>query len=282
MDATGWGLSAIGLVELADSCVNCFRYVRIGKKFGEDHQRARLGLDILQLRLSRWAEAIRDSKPSPSPVEAEQTKVLLEGILNTFKDAEKVSSKGKWLFSRHTDVVDLSNPTNTDQELVRSQTTMRQMALRDQKQSSVKEKVPWVINKRYRFERLLNELTAFIDGLVELYPAARERQEELAGEQTAKLQEVGGDAIKILEDAAAGRDLILQSSIRKSLEKAQKRSYHGNTTTTDVVRVRYGDELIDDGMSTIVDGHLYSGNVVSGKAIAHFGNSYGGDSILDR
>lgn len=280
MEVAGLSVGVIALVGLADSCVNCFQYVQLGKKFGEDRQRARLRLDVLQLRLSRWVEAISDSESPPSPIEVEQTKVLLEGIINTFEDAERVSSNRKLGFSRQTDAAGSRDHANQDLELEKLQTTMRQMALRDQKQSSLKERVSWAIHGRDRLDKLLEDLTALIDGLVELFPAGRKRQEQLADEQTEKLTRAGRRVIKLLEDAAAGRDPMLQSSIRESLENAHKHSYHKNTTT-DEARARYGDEVNGNRIPIMTVGNSYAQNLTSGKAIAHFGNSYGGRSIFD-
>ena len=57
--------SALSVAALFNNCVDCFEYIQLGRRFGQDYERPQLKVDIAKTRLSRWGEAVaihRDSR----------------------------------------------------------------------------------------------------------------------------------------------------------------------------------------------------------------------------
>src|ERR1700730_12325786 len=99
-EAVGLTVGGVGLATLFTTCIDCFEYVQLGRKFGTNYQRCLLKLDIVKLRLSRWADAVNESQQQynvaiSSASEAPKVREILGEIIELFVDAEKVSAKYK-------------------------------------------------------------------------------------------------------------------------------------------------------------------------------------------
>ena len=57
MEAIGFTIGAAGLVETFTACVDCFDYIRIGRRLGRDYETSVIKLDLIRLRFTRWGEA---------------------------------------------------------------------------------------------------------------------------------------------------------------------------------------------------------------------------------
>lgn len=59
-ETAGLVIGAVSLASLFTDCVDCFRYVRIGQALEDDYPIYQTELDVLQLRFSRWAQAVTE------------------------------------------------------------------------------------------------------------------------------------------------------------------------------------------------------------------------------
>jgi hypothetical protein len=50
---------AVSIAAAFTACVDCFEYVKLGRRFGRDFQTSQLSLTCARLRLSRWGVAVR-------------------------------------------------------------------------------------------------------------------------------------------------------------------------------------------------------------------------------
>ena len=57
MEAVGFTVGVVGLVGTFTACVDCFDYVRIGRRLGRDYETSVIKLDLIRLRFTRWGEA---------------------------------------------------------------------------------------------------------------------------------------------------------------------------------------------------------------------------------
>lgn len=81
---------------------------------------------------------------------------LLEQILETFKDAERISER----FKKHTtiqnprsgDLIVYNAPSNMDSDYRRLHLTIRELALKRQKETSIFKKAAWALYEKKRFE----------------------------------------------------------------------------------------------------------------------------------
>jgi len=83
----------LGTLSVFDQALECFRYVRVGRDFGNDFEMYQLRLDLLGLRLSRWGKvAGMDSASSDDDLtfpkdRCKQAKETLNGIVKQFERA---------------------------------------------------------------------------------------------------------------------------------------------------------------------------------------------------
>lgn len=97
--------------------------------------------------------------------------------------------------------------------------------------------------------------------LVDMFPAAKDKQQQLSLEEAQELQ--NEKAIAELQQANKGED---------------EHRYIGNIVE-DKVRARYGDE-IEGQIISAGTGNLYKRNKASSKATVHYGNSHSKGSIF--
>ena len=58
MEPVGLAVSVVSVATLFRAALDCFEYIQLGKAFSSDLQTCYLRLDSIQLRLSRWGEAV--------------------------------------------------------------------------------------------------------------------------------------------------------------------------------------------------------------------------------
>src|SRR3954452_10528420 len=66
-EAAGLVVGAVSVAGLFTNCVDCFEYVQMGRNFGKNYQRSLLRVDVVKLRLSRWAEVVNNSSNCYGP-----------------------------------------------------------------------------------------------------------------------------------------------------------------------------------------------------------------------
>lgn len=147
--AVGLAIGAVSLAALFTTCVDCFEYVQLGRQFGTDYQRSVLKLDIVKLRLSRWANAVNESQnhysvPVGSDQEARQVEQILGEIISVFAAAEEVSQRYKSK-AQPGDLVVYNADSDLEKDLVSMHNKMRDLALKRQKRSTFRQKAGWAL-----------------------------------------------------------------------------------------------------------------------------------------
>jgi len=280
-EAVGLTMGSVALASLFTTCVDCFEYVQLGRQFGKSYQRSLLKLDIVKLRLSRWADAVNESQQHcnvaiGSANEAQKVQEILGEIIELFANAEKVSAKYK-MRAKPGDLVAYNVNADLEPDLRSMHNKMRELAIKRQKRSSFAQKAAWALYEEKHFNRLIEDVTTLVDGLVELFPATRERLQQLSLEEAQEMEEE--PSLGVLEEAAEGIDPLLQTSVRQVLTGREGHIFIRNLATDDA-RVRYGDENVA-GVTLTGSGHTYDSNTASGKSRVHYGNKFGGKSVLD-
>jgi hypothetical protein len=280
-EAVGLIVGGVGLASLFTTCIDCFEYVQLGRQFGTNYQRSLLKLDIVKLRLSRWADAVNDSQQHynvaiGSTSEASKVQEILSEIIELFANAEKVSAKYK-MRAKPGDLVAYNADAGLEPDLRSMHNKMRELAIKRQKRSSFARKAAWALYEEKHFHRLIEDVTTLVDGLVELFPATRGRLQQLSLEEAQEIEEE--PCLVILEEATKDIDPLLQTSVQQVLTSREGHIFTRNLATDDA-RVRYGDENVA-GATLTGSRHTYDGNIASGKSRVHYGNKFGGKSILD-
>ncbi|KIW47713.1 uncharacterized protein PV06_00379 [Exophiala oligosperma] len=280
-EAAGLVIGAVSVAGLFTTCVDCFEYVQLGRNFGKNFQRSLLRLDVVKLRLSRWAEAVNNSPEShqgatDTTERGQKVREILGEIIELFADAERVSEKYKAKVTGGELVVyDADSELEPDISSIRKK--LRELAFRCQKRSSFAQKATWALYEEKNFRRLIEDVTALVDALVDLFPASRDRQRQLSAQEAEELKEE--HRLDALEEAAEGVDPLLQDSVQQAIASQSGHAFSGNMAMENA-RVRYGDEHAAGATGTGA-GHRYDRNTAQGSSRVHYGNQFGGKSVLD-
>ncbi|KAF3067070.1 Heterokaryon incompatibility protein s [Daldinia childiae] len=276
MEVAGLVVGGVSLAGLFTACVDCFEYIQLGRQFGKNYQTSVLKLDLLKLRLSRWADSVNhsDSRISvQSEEEIDKVKEVLGQIIYLFEETEKKTGKFKGLKGDTTGMPAGGYP---DADIESLHQKMKSLALKRQRRTSFAQKASWALCEEKYFKRLIEDLEPLVKDLVEMFPVVKEQQRQLSIEEARELQ--GERGINALQEANEGEDELLRESIAQSMVCQAKHKFLENVVN-DEVRVRYGDEL-EDKLVVIGVGSLYEKNKASGKVIVHYGDHYGQGSIF--
>ena len=291
-ETAGLVVGGVALASLFSACVDCFEYVQLGRNFGNSHQKCLLKLDVVRLRLSRWGESVRltgeNDRKAPtfsistaSEMDLQAAKSLLGEIVADFQDVEKISQRylTKAKCNESTAIAGAASiPENTSLEALGSQ--MRNLAIRRQKQSSIKQKFKWAVYEEKNFNRLIEDLTGLVNDLVELFPAAKPTQEHLCAVEVSEIAESQDvQTLYVLENVSAGVDNVLSHQVAEKVQDQRGHSFK-NFTASDQAKMAIGDEIHAD-MQVNGYGHKYDGISASGHAKVRSGNQYGGKSFWD-
>jgi len=147
---------------------------------------------------------------------------------------------------------------------------MRDLALRRQQRSTVRQKTKWALYEKRYFDRLISDVVQIVEGLIDGFPATKQRQSELVVEEVQENE--SQSALAEIETAAEGVDSLLVSSIQRTLAAQSRHNFTGNSVTGEA-KVQYGDQYVRAAQHT-GPGHSYSGNTASERARTQYGNMY--------
>ncbi|KAI4117564.1 MAG: hypothetical protein LQ338_007525 [Usnochroma carphineum] len=226
--------------------------------------------------MSRWGAAMGfGPKPnlqqqiSASAEEIRVAESLLEQIMESFEDAEKISER----FKKHTSM----NTINSDELLVfnadndlssnfqRLHLTMRELANQRQKGTSIRKKAKWALYEKKRFDRMIEDVTGFTSQLVDLFPAVQEDQRVLCKNEVWAIPEA--QDLKLLNDIACTGDEMLAVEVKKEMDS------RGHSVTDWKAggnsKMWAGDE---NAFGVKSKGHSFAKFEVSDNADVHLGN----------
>lgn len=281
-EAAGLALGVAGLAGLVTSSIECFEYVQLGRNLGKDYGGALARLDVVQLRISRWAVAtgiltdperpdVQYKGPVATAQELNTIKRVLGEVLTEFNDAH-VLSQSYASKESSADLV-LGHPTDLSLDMLSLHDATRAMAARRQKKTSVVQKAKWGLYGKKRCDTLIANVADLVDQLITLFPA-KERQTQICKRDVAEIesQTAGTGGFALLKDVAKGVDPMLEQVVHL---RRTGHSYEDILTEGDA-RVKMGDEGTGSGSQ-----HSYKTVVSRGNARVLMGNSYDGKSIFD-
>ena len=278
MEPVGLAAGVAGLAGVFTACVECFEYIQLGRKFGQDYGKCLLKLDAEKLRMSRWGVAMglgpqSSLKPqvSISEEESKLARRLLEQIMDSFRDAERVSERfRKDSITQKTGTEDLvvyDAGSSLNPSYQRLHLTMRELASQRQNRTSLRNKTTWALYEKKKFDHMIADVTVFISKLVELFPAAQEHQKALCEAEVSAISEI--QDLALLNEIACDDNTMLAAEVKKEIDS------HGHNVTdweaSDSAKVWVGDEN-DNAFGVRNKGHTAARFTVSGSAQVHIGN----------
>jgi hypothetical protein len=278
---------ALSVAALFNNCVDCFEYIQLGRHFGRDYERCQLKLKIAQTRLSRWGKAVdinqdpRFATISPADASTLQVQSVLEEIGLLFQSVAKASKRYE-LSAKQEDLI-LYQDTDIRPVFQRVFGRLETVVRQRQKETSLMKKAAWALYDGKNFDKLVEQITGFIDDLENICPI------ESACRQLAQLEiaEVDDEpSLKAISDGATDIDLVLAEAAGQKAEGIAMKIHVGTIGTQDTARVRVGNEYDENVLGrglVVTDQTITSVDIIDakGSSAVHIGNTYGGRGIFD-
>ncbi|MCJ1309529.1 hypothetical protein MMC25_003189 [Agyrium rufum] len=268
---------AIGVAAAFTSCVDCFNYIQLGRRFGRDYQTDIISLNCARLRLTRWGQAVdiygdpRLGRAEATATEVQTAKDALFQILILFADTENISKKYK-LKAQDGEDISVFTTDDMDPVVMALVNKLRDLAIKRQKNSSILKTTSWALYHRTELKELISNITMLIDNLEKLFPAPQPI--ELVRQETAHIHDK--QELKLVEDAAQGVDDLLCTAAKEAL------TGHRYLSVTIKGKAQTGDAYSSDWKGEVVGGsHKYDGVEVDKDGKALVGNKYGGKDFWD-
>ncbi|MCJ1414079.1 hypothetical protein MMC32_000404 [Xylographa parallela] len=146
---------------------------------------------------------------------------LLEQILETFKDAERISER----FKKHTtiqnprsgDLIVYNATSNMDSDYRRLHLTIRELALKRQKETSIFTKAAWALYEKKRFEGIITDVNDLATQLMDLFTAAQDDRRALCTTEVSAINR--SQDLALLQNAVDEEDQMFSNEIKKELER---------------------------------------------------------------
>jgi hypothetical protein len=284
-EAFGIFAGAAGLAGLFVPCVDCFEYIQFGRRFGKDYEACLVKLDVVRLRLSRWGVAVGllvdSTEPRPffssrraTDTEVELVALILGQIKDAFDEVETTSNmlrmKAKQLNSAELEIWDPNTDLAPRFQSIHFKT--RAMALRRQNRTNFFQKAAWALYEKKKFDRLIEDVTGFVDSLEKEFPGAEKRQKALCEHEVSEISD--GDSLKLLGDIAGCDDTLLTEAITATLAARGTiyRNFEINGEETAKTHVGKTFAAVEPQGG---QGDTFEGFKIYGKGYTHVGNEYG-------
>ena len=201
---------------------------RLCERSGQIHGKCLLKLDTVRLRISRWGMAVGLSpelhlklQTSASNKDIRLAQSLLEQILETFKDIERISER----FKKHTtiqnprsgDLIVYNATSNMDSDYRRLHLTIRELTLKRQKETSIFKKAAWVLYEKKRFEGIITDVNNLATQLIDLFTAVQDDRRALYTTEASAINR--SQELALLQNAINEEDQIFSNEIKKELER---------------------------------------------------------------
>lgn len=229
-----------GITALLPIVIQAFDGIQVARGFEDDLKLHQIRLDIVQLRLSRWAAAVGfnldavDGQAGDGSLEAIQAKFggpaeieaaedLICKIQKVLRDAQETSRKMQ--------PQQISEQIATDDDLSsrfkRLRIKLRALTQKRLGRASTHyEGTKWALYKKEQSEALTTQLLALIEQLEQLIEPASPKLDELSQEDCRYM----GESLRALLDVVGGSDPRLQAAATESLE--DEKAAHGVSVTT--------------------------------------------------
>ncbi|KAI4603743.1 hypothetical protein KJ359_003561 [Pestalotiopsis sp. 9143b] len=278
----GTAAAALSVAALFNNCVENFEYVQLGRHFAQDYESYQLKLNVAQARLSRWGKAVamnndpRTATASPTDDDTRLVRGILEQMGLMFQSVQKMSKRYE-LAAEPNDLILLrSEDLNTNvQNLHRH---LGSTVRRRQEQIGLFKKATWALYDVKQYDKLVDQITGFIDDLETIWPAEAARR-HLAEIEIEEVDDA--PALNTLQDAATDIDSMMKEVTAQSIA-AKNRA--GKVSIQDDANVRIGPEFAQNYSGSIGGkDETNSADIIDarGRGRIHIGATYGGRSIFD-
>ncbi|KAF7717275.1 Heterokaryon incompatibility protein S [Penicillium ucsense] len=211
--------AALGVAALFSNCVDCFEYIQLGRQFGQNFERCQIKLDVARTRLGRWGQAVgishdpRFTNGVAGDEVTQQIQVVLEEIMLLFQAVQKFSKR----YELKTTEADRTCFANKDMcpGIRNVHGRLEKIARERQQQTNLLKKARWALYDGKNLDKLVGEITDFVDALEKLVPPVEAVQRQLS---VMELEGVDDESVLMaLRDVAVDTDSILSKTADQKL-----------------------------------------------------------------
>lgn len=277
-EVAGLVIGGVSIAGLFTTCVDCFEYVQLGRRFGDRYGRCLLEIDVLKLRLSRWGTVMNQIQPVSNQDDVETVKRLLADIIHLFARAEDIATAFESKNTRRKLLV-YDETADLDARYTTMHQSMKQLALQRQNRTGFMKKAKWVLYRHGDFEYLIEHVTKHIESLEALYASVGQLQQQLGIEDAKALKDK--PELVLLEESTEDADPEFHHSLKEVIASKEGHDFINNSTTNEA-SAQFGDYVAKDYTGDIgCRKNHYEGNKASQMAKVMYGTNYGGKSVFD-
>ncbi|KAF5569552.1 prion-inhibition propagation domain-containing protein [Fusarium pseudoanthophilum] len=273
---------AIGVTAIFKQCVECFEYIQLGRHFSRDFGRYRLKLKIAKRRLARWGEAVsidenpRLTAPEPDDTLARAVKAILEEIVLLFQTINKSSKRYEIKVPKED--LECLGDENLEPVFQRLDAQWATVSRPRQKEPSFIKKTAWALYDAKNFEKLIEQVSGFVDDLENLFPAEEANRRQLVQKEIEDISDE--ESLVILQQVAAGTDQLLADAATERVMSIDVRNYAREIKGEEKTKIRLGNDWSDSalGATAVLNERTINetGSVSArGSSTVHVGNRYG-------
>ncbi|KAF2651038.1 hypothetical protein K491DRAFT_682475 [Lophiostoma macrostomum CBS 122681] len=239
MEPTGLAVGIVGLASSFSSAVECFRYVRIVKRSEYDFQTLTLELDMTQVRLTRWGNALGltecgdDSSTIPTTLDGQYAKDNVNfAIKNLDQIAAAFENAEKKINSMNPGTISDASLNETTQAAHNSLTRICEKRLPFK--AKLKDRVKWALWEKEELTSLINDIDKLVTNVMDLLPPRQERVQNACQEEVSAIKQMSQEVIATLEQVAKAKDKDLKDSMdhEKSRPQTTINTPHSSSTNT--------------------------------------------------
>ena len=212
-ETTGLIIGAVSLASLFTDCIDCFNYIRVGQALQDDFSIYQTELDVLQLRFSRWAQAVTKISTAKRSLVTDDIAPLVENIL---KQIARLFQRAREDAEDYADTADARlaflDPRQTA-GLIRLHLKLRKTI--DWRQKTTKSvglgrRAQWAMYKREEFITLIINLRTKVDDLEALISVAEIRSMlgQMRMEDAGEVQSEDQEEMKLVQDSEGCRSRV--------------------------------------------------------------------------
>jgi Prion-inhibition and propagation len=277
-EAFGIVAGSIGIATAFNSCLDCFRYIKLGRRLGRDLQTDLLVLNGVWLRLSRWGQAVNINqdpnlgRPDAKAEEIQEAYDSVFQILVLFSESARISKS--YIESKPNDDLTLITTSNMDSQTSSLANWIRTCVSKRQSSRGFLKASSWALYHRTALRELLADINRLIDVVEKLFPAPEARL-NLARQEISEIP--NQQSVGLLLSAMQDSDPAL---LQAAKDPSPGHSYWNITTEGEGMSLA-GDEFADGWtQGAIGKDHTFNGITTRGKGISLLGNRYGGESVF--
>ena len=204
---------AIGVAGALSQVLDCFEYVYLARTFPDSYQSNLLKLDAARLRLSRWGSSINWDEIGQS--DKDKAHEFLEHIWRLFGKVKKMSAE---FANDHPEeaskAASLEHSKGLDKIADILHEKMRNLSLKRQPTKNYLKTTKWAIYTQEHMNTLVDNITSHTNDLVELFPAAEEKQEVLCQVEMFDFLET----LRVLNATIKSQDHMLSEKLSQLIE----------------------------------------------------------------